>query len=84
MVCHCIWLVCRNFVSYAVFHMDAQAANSEGHWISICWAILYTCLVIVFPKCGGGTPWAVRGGIGDFVGILQHICALVVGQMKGL
>ena len=32
----------------------------------------------------GGGPRAVGGGIGDFVGILQHICAPVVGEMKGL
>ena len=32
---------------------------------------------------GGGGPRAVGGGIGDFVGILQHICAPVVGEMKG-
>ena len=31
-----------------------------------------------------GGPRAVGGGIGDFVGILQHICAPVVGEMKGL
>ena len=31
-----------------------------------------------------GVPQAVGGGIGDFVGILQHICAPVVGEMKGL
>ena len=34
------------------------------------------------PK--GEGPRAVGGGIGDFVGILQHICASVVGEMKGL
>ena len=33
---------------------------------------------------GGGGSRAVGGGIGDFVGILQHICAPVVGEMKGL
>ena len=33
---------------------------------------------------GGGGPRAVGGGIGDFVEILQHICAPVVGEMKGL
>ena len=40
-------------------------------------------LVIVFPE-GVGGPRAVGGGIGDFVGILQHICAPVVGEMEGL
>ena len=44
------------------------------------WDLCYA-LVIVFPE--GGT-WAVGGGSGDFVGILQHICAPVVGEMKGL
>ena len=28
---------------------------------------------------GRGGPWAVGGGIGDFVGILQDICAPVGG-----
>ena len=46
-------------------------------------ASLVYALVIVFPEEGGGTR-AVGGGIGDFVGILQHICAPVVGEMKGL
>ena len=39
-------------------------------------------IVTVFPD--GGGPWAVGGRIGDFMGILQHICAPVVGEMKGL
>ena len=34
------------------------------------------------PKGGGSR--AVGGGTGDFVGILQHICAPVVVEMKGL
>ena len=33
---------------------------------------------------GGGGPRAVGGGIGDFVGTWKHICALMVGEMKGL
>ena len=44
--------------------------------------LVTNALVIIFPE--GGGPWAVGGGIGDFVGILQHICAPVVGEMKGL
>ena len=32
----------------------------------------------------GQGPRAVGGGIGDFVEILRHICAPVVGEMKGL
>ena len=40
-------------------------------------------LVIVLPE-GGGGPRAVGGEIGDFVEILQHICALWWGGMKGL
>ena len=31
-----------------------------------------------------GGPRAVGGGIGDFVGISQRICAPEVGEMKGL
>ena len=33
---------------------------------------------------GGGGPRAIGGGIGDFVGIFQHVCVPVVGEMKGL
>ena len=43
----------------------------------------FCVLVIVFPE-EGRRPRAVGGGIGDFVGILQHIWAPVVGEMKGL
>ena len=32
----------------------------------------------------GGKPRVAGGGIGDFVGILQHICVPVVAEMKGL
>ena len=32
------------------------------------------------PWGGGGGGRAVGGGTGDFVGILQHICAPVVGE----
>ena len=39
--------------------------------------------VVVFPERGGGGPRAIGGGIGDFVGIFQHVCAPVVGEMKG-
>ena len=31
-----------------------------------------------------GGPRAVGGGIGDFVGTWQHICAPMVGEMKGV
>ena len=44
---------------------------------------LINALVIVIPE-GDGEPRAVGGGIWDFVGILQHICAPRVGEMKGL
>ena len=33
---------------------------------------------------GGGGPRAVGGGIGDFVGILQHIFPPVLEEMKDL
>ena len=42
---------------------------------------LHHALVIVFRE---GGPRAVGGGFGDFMGILQHIFAPVVGEMKGL
>ena len=42
----------------------------------------YYALVIGFPEEGG--PRADVGEYGDFVGILQQISALVVGEMWGL
>ena len=43
--------------------------------------VSHNALVIVFPE--GEGPRAVGGGIGNFAGILQHICAPAVGEMKG-
>ena len=46
-----------------------------------CFLVVYYALVIVFPE---GGPRAVGEGIGDFVGAWKHICAPIVGEMKGL
>ena len=43
----------------------------------------YYTLVIGFPE-GEGGPWADVGGYGNFIGTLQQISALVVGEMWGL
>ena len=43
----------------------------------------YYAFVIGFPE-GGGGPWADVGEYGDFMGTLQQISALVVGEMWGL
>ena len=43
------------------------------------------CLCTCHRLPRGGGPWAVGGGIGDFVGTnCSYICAPVEGEKKGL
>ena len=44
----------------------------------------YACIMHLSSSSPRGGPRAVGGGIGDFVGTWKHICALMVGEMKGL
>ena len=57
--------------------------NDGANNITIERPCLFNIMHLSSSSPRGGGPRAVGGEIGDFVGILQHISAPIVGEMKG-